>query len=213
MAEELVLHGEDLWESPYVFSAFVALKEKGLPFRMELLSLDGREHDRPAYRDASLTGRVPALRHGDFWLAESSAIAEYLDDAFPPPAHPRLYPEEARERAKVRMVQAFLRSDLLPLRAERPTASFFCGEPVKPLSEAARAAAERFLRIAAALVPDPQGFVASRWSPADADLALMVQRLAANGDPVPEKLRAYAAAIWGRTSVREWISHTRWRGP
>jgi glutathione S-transferase len=110
------------------------------------------------------------------------------------------------------MVQAFLRSDLAPLRAERPTSSFFGDEQVRPLSREGRAAAERFLRIAAGLVPSADGFVASRFSPADPDLALMIQRLAANGDPVPDTLRAYAGAIWSRPSVREWLSHTRWRG-
>ena len=44
----------------------------------------------PAYRDRSLTAKVPALEHDDFWLAESSAIAEYLEEAFPPPGHPAL---------------------------------------------------------------------------------------------------------------------------
>jgi glutathione S-transferase len=210
--DELVLYGNDTWESPYVFSSFVVLEEKRIPYRIQLVSLEQREHERPEFRDASLTGRVPALRHGDFWLAESSAIDEYLDDAFPPPAHPRLYPEDVRERARVRMVQAFLRSDLLPLRAERPTSTFFGETPPKPLSADGRAAAERFLRIAGALVARADGFVASRFSPADADLALMIQRLAANGDAVPEKLRAYAAAVWARPSVRAWLSHTLWRG-
>lgn len=213
MAEELVLYGNDAWESPYVFSSFVVLKEKGIRFRMELVSLERGEHHRPEYRDRSVTGRVPALRHGDFWLAESSAIDEYLDEAFPPPAHPRLYPEDRRERARVRMVQAFLRSDLAPLRAERPTSTLFGTVAARPLGPEASEAAERFLRIARALVPAADRFVASRFSPADPDLALMIQRLAANGDPVPDALRGYASAIWSRPSVREWLSHTRWKGP
>jgi len=90
MADDLVLHGSRLWTSPYVFSVFVTLKEKGLPFRMELLDTESGQHLRPPYEATSFTGRIPALRHGDFWLAESSAIEEYLEEAFPPPRHPRL---------------------------------------------------------------------------------------------------------------------------
>ncbi len=211
MSDDLVLYGNDHFTSPYVFSAFVTLEEKGVPYRLEVLSLENRDHERPEYRDASVTGRIPALRHGDFWLAESSAIDEYLDEAFPPPAHPRLYPEDLRERARVRMVQAFVRSDLMPIRSERPTSTLFEGEAPRPLSLEAKAAAERLVRIASGLVRDPRGFVASRFSPADADLALMLQRLAHNGDPCPAPLKAWADAIFARPSVRKWLSRTRWK--
>lgn len=210
MADEIVLYGNDVWTSPYVFSAYVVLEEKRLPFRMELLSLEQREHDRPAYRDATLTGRVPALRHGDFWLAESSAIDEYLEEAFPPPRYPRLYPEDLRERARVRMVQAFVRSDLMPIREERPTSTLFQGEKPAPLSAKGRAAAERLVRIASGLVKDPAGFVAGgQFTPADADLALMLMRLVGNGDAVPEPLARWAHAIFERPSIRSWLGHTR----
>jgi glutathione S-transferase len=208
MPTDLTLYGNAGWTSPYVFSAFVALKEKGLPFEVKVLDLAAREHERPEYRDPSVTGRVPALRHGDFWLAESSAIAEYLEDAFPPPGHPRLYPADPKERARVRMVQALVRSDFTAVRSERPTSSIFSGEPVKPLTPAGQAAADRLLRIAAALVPGKSGFVASHFTPADADLALMLMRLVANGDPVPAPIAAWARAIWARPSIEAWLANT-----
>jgi glutathione S-transferase len=44
--DKLVLFGETNWTSPYVYSCFVALKEKGLDFEMKLLSLAGDEHRR-----------------------------------------------------------------------------------------------------------------------------------------------------------------------
>lgn len=212
MTDTLVLYGNAGWTSPYVFSAFVTLKEKGLPFEVVLVDLAAREHHRPEYRDPSVTGRVPALRHGDFWLAESSAIDEYLEEAFPPPAWPRLYPADPRARARARMVQALVRSDFMPVRAERPTSTLFEGAGVKPLSAEGAAAAERLVRIAGALVTDPSGFVAGQFSPADADLALMLMRLVANGDPVPAPLAAYARAVFARPSVKAWLANTRWRG-
>jgi glutathione S-transferase len=42
--------------------------------------------------------RVPILRHGDFTVYETSAIASYIDDAFD---GPRLTPKGARERARM----------------------------------------------------------------------------------------------------------------
>ena len=211
MADDLVLHGNDRFTSPYVFSAFVTLKEKAVPFRLEVLSLERKEHERPEYASASFTGKVPALRHGSFWLAESSAIDEYVDEAFPPPGHRRLYPEDPRDRARVRMVQAFLRSDLLPLRVARPTATFLHGEPAPPLGPDARAAAEKLFRFADLVLPAGAAFIAPSFSPGDADLAMMLQRLVANGNPCPERLAAYARAVFSRPSVREWLAHTAWK--
>ncbi len=211
MADELVLYGNDTYSSPYVFSAFVTLEEKKVPFRYETLSLERKEHERPAYAVPSYTGRVPALRHGDFWLAESSAIDEYVDEAFPPPAHPRLYPEDIRERGRVRMIQAYLRSDLAPLRRERPTASLFEQEPVKPFTAEGKASAERLVRIAERFLPEGASFVAGRFTPADADLALMLQRLVANADPCPDRLATYARAVFARPSVRKWLAKTKWK--
>ena len=88
MADEgLILWGERNFVSPYVFSCFVALREKRLDFELRTMSLDAGEHREGDYPARSLTGRVPALQHGDFWLAESSAIDEYLEELFPPPAY------------------------------------------------------------------------------------------------------------------------------
>jgi glutathione S-transferase len=213
MSDEIVLYGNEGWTSPYVFSAFVALREKGLPFTMKLVSLERGEHQQPEYRDPSITGRVPALRHGDFWLAESSAIDEYLEEAFPPPSYPRLYPAEPRARARVRMVQALVRSDFMPVRAERSTAQLFQGEKAKALSREARAAAERLCRVAASLIPDAQAHVAGQFTPADADLSLMLMRLVHAGDPVPAHLAAWARRIWERPSIHTWLVNTRYGEP
>jgi glutathione S-transferase len=209
MADELVLYGDSKRESPYVFSCFVALREKGLPFELKTFSLEAGEHRQGDYAARSITGRVPSLRHGDFWLAESSAIDEYLEEVFPPPAHPAIYPAEPRARARARQVQAWLRSDLLPVREERPTSTVF-GPPARaPLSGAAREAAERLLAGCEALLPAGAAHLFGAFSIADADLALMLQRLVRSGDPVPERLRAYAEGIWRRPSVREWVEAAR----
>jgi glutathione S-transferase len=210
MSDEMVLYGESNWESPYVFSCFVALREKGVPFEVKTWSLAAGEHRRGDYANRSVTGRVPALAHGDFWLAESSAIDEYLEDVFPPPQHTRLYPAGVRERARARQVQAWLRSDLLPLREERPTATVFGAPADKPLSSTALWAAERLLAGCEQLLPgDAQYLSGSEFGIADADLALMLQRLVRNGDPVPDRLRAYAERVWARPSVREFVEHPR----
>jgi glutathione S-transferase len=209
---ELVLYGSKDWMSPYVFSAFVALEEKGLPYRLVTLDTVGGEHRRLPYEASSITGRIPALQHGDFWLAESSAIAEYLEETFPPPGHARLYPADPQARARVRMIQAFVRSDVLEVRQERPTSTLFGADRPGPFTPQGRAAAERLLRVAERFLPPGARHVAGEFTVADADLALMLQRLVHGGDACPDRLAAYARAVFQRPSIRKWLSHTAWKG-
>ncbi|MEB2285990.1 MAG: hypothetical protein B6D46_04880 [Polyangiaceae bacterium UTPRO1] len=205
----LVLYGEPFWTSPYVFSCFVALREKRLSFSVELVDLAGGAHRRPPFLDRTLTGKVPALAHGDFWLAESTAIIEYLEEVFPPPAHPAVLPMEPFARARARQVMAWIRSDLAALRSERPTTTMFYERATAPLSPAGEAAAADLLRVAAAIVPATSPHLFGTWSIADADLTFMLHRLLANGHAVPARIAEYAAAQWQRPSVREFVDRRR----
>lgn len=208
MSEPLVLYGNRPLTSPYVFSAFVALEEKGLPFTLTLLDLAAGEQNSPAFVARSLTNRVPTLQHGDFWLAESSAITEYLDEVFPQPKYAGLYPRDPHDRARVRLVQALIRSDFQALREDRPTRTVFGQPSTKPLSSAGAASAERLIRIATALLQPHKTTVTGTFTIADADLAMGLQRLVVNGDPLPDPLRDYAHSIWQRPSVKAWLTHT-----
>ena len=209
MSEPLTLYGETLWISPYVYSSYVALREKGLDFELTEVSLLDMAHQRPEYRDSSLTAKVPALRHGNFWLAESSAIVEYLDDAFSASACPRLLPSDFRQRARARQLMAWMRSDLAVLRDDRPTTSIFIEAVDSPLSVAGRADAEKLLRVAQQVIPSAGENLFGAWSIVDAELALMLHRLIANRDEVPGRIKAYAEKQWQRPSAQEFIRHQR----
>jgi glutathione S-transferase len=207
---DLRLSVDAYWTSPYAFSAFVALKEKGLSFDVETVALQKAEHRRPEALAASLTGRVPVLWHKGWTLTESSAIDEYLDDIYPHPKYQRLFPEDARERARARQLMAWVRSDLMPIRQERSTTSlFYEGMEAEPLSDAAQAAATRLLAVAEALVPEQRTTLFADFCIADADFALMLQRLLWNGHPAADKLEAYVDAQWARPSVRSWLEQQR----
>jgi glutathione S-transferase len=203
------LYGEHLWISPYVFSSFVALREKGLAFDVVPLKLNQGEQHRPPFRDQSLTAKVPALEHADFWLAESSAIVEYLEETFPAPQHARLLPEQLRQRARARQIMAWLRSDLQALREERPTTTMFYQRATTPLSAAGQAAADKLLQVADLLIAQGATSLFGPWCIADSELALMLHRLILNGHDVPLKIRRLAEAQWQRPSVREFVEHPR----
>jgi glutathione S-transferase len=143
------------------------------------------------------------------FLSESSAITEYLDEVFGAPAYPSVYPKDVADRARARQVQAWLRSDLMPIRTERTTAVIFFKPNPEPLSEEGRRAADKLFRIADDLIDEGAQHLFGEWCIADTDLALMLNRLVLNGDAVPEKLRAYAAAQWQRPSVQQWVKQKR----
>ncbi|MFA9215789.1 MAG: glutathione transferase [Sphingomonadaceae bacterium] len=202
---ELTLYVDSLFTSPWAMSVFVALKEKQLLFSLQTVDLGTGQNQLPAYRAVSLTARVPALVHGDFLLTESSAITEYLEEVFPAGQFAALYPQDVHERARARQLQGWIRSDLLPLRQQRDTETVFFGKACAPLDAAAQQAAQRLISVAEQLVRGPYLF--EHWCVADLDLAIMLQRLILNGDPVPAALRDYAAAQWQRPSVQQWLAH------
>ena len=205
----LILYGDKDLASPYVMSAAVALAEKGLDYELRRIDLTAKENQEETYRTRSLTSRVPTLLDGEFSLSESSAIDEYLEEAFPPPRYPAIYPADLRHRARARQIQAWVRSDLMPIRIERNTTVVFFGARLKPLSAEAQEAAVRLFRAAEALLPEGADNLFGAWCIADTDLALMLNRLALHEDVMPERLARYAKQQWSRPSVKAWLARER----
>lgn len=202
---KLTLYSDANYYSPYVMSAFVALTEKGIPFEIETVDLAHAENLQENYIAISTTRRVPTLSNGSFQLSESSAIDEYIDELFPAPMFAAIYPADPEGRAKAREVQAWLRSDLLPIRAERSTEIVFAGQKRPALTEAGQIAAEKLIAAATRLLGDRSNLF-GEWSIADTDLALMLNRLHLNGDVLPDNLIEYVERQWQRDSVKEWLA-------
>jgi glutathione S-transferase len=77
--------------STYVRAIRMVCEEKGVPYDLK--------PERPHAPDVTAIhpfGKIPVMRHGDFELCESKAIATYLDLAFP---GPKLIPTEPRQAA------------------------------------------------------------------------------------------------------------------
>lgn len=209
----LTLYAERLWVSPYVFTAFVGLREKGLEFEVREMDLARKETRAGSFRDWSITGKVPAVEHDGFMVSESLAIAEYLAEMFPFPKYPvRLFPADFRERARARQLMMWIRSDLMALREERSTHTMFFGG-AKPMSSACQAAAEELLRVADLVIADGRVGLFAEWCIADSDFAFCLQRLGLNGFQLPPKIRAFVDAQWARSSVQEFVNHARPTSP
>jgi len=206
MSPKLLLHVDAQFVSPYAMSAFVALHEKGLPFQISTIDLAGGANHESKFASTSLTRRVPTLVHEDFSVSESSAIAEYLDEVFP--GEP-LYPRDPRLRARARQIQAWLRSDLMPIREQRSTDVIFYAPTSTPLSTETLVAVEKLFSASDSLLSAGSHNLLGEWCIADVDLALMLNRLVTNGDPVPQRLASYAKRQWQRPSIQLWANLNR----
>lgn len=205
----LTLYVDHPFTSPYAMSAYVSLREKRIPFVTERLDLGALQHQQTAYRQQSLTARVPTLVHQGFALSESSAISEYLEEVFAPPVFAAVYPQDVQHRARARQIQAWLRSDLMPIRNERGADTVFIQPTSTPLSATALEAADKLFRVVEQLLPEGANHLFGNWCIADTDLAMMLMRLVTNGDAIPERLKTYATQQWQRPSVQHWVQQQR----
>ena len=104
---KLIIYG--LPTSPFVFKVLVALAEKNIDFTLsptlpEKAAKAKGQTPSLEFMAASPLGKIPALRQGNFSIAESSVIVAYLDRKYP--EHP-LYPSQPEELAKVLWFQQY----------------------------------------------------------------------------------------------------------
>lgn len=203
---KLKLYVDSQYASPYALSVFVALTEKKLSFEIVEIDLSRNEHLSPEFSLISKTSRIPVLEHEGFSLSESSAIVEYLEENF---SGESLYPKTSQEKAQARQIQAWLRSDLMPIRVERSTEVIYYKPSEAPLSDVAQQAVEKLFFVANSFLHNKQEYLFGSWSIVDVELSLMLHRLILNGDIVPENLENYAKKQWLRPSVQKWVNRNR----
>ena len=89
----------------------LTLAEKGVAFESHYLDLLQFDQHRPEYLAINPQGTIPAMTHGSLVLTESTAMMEYVDEAF---AGPRLMPADARDAWRVRWWMKFMDQWLAP---------------------------------------------------------------------------------------------------
>lgn len=89
----------------------LALMEKGVPFASHYLDLLNFDQHQPDYLAVNPQGTIPAMIHDGRVLTESTAIMEYVDDAFD---GPRLMPEDARDQWRIRWWMKYMDQWLAP---------------------------------------------------------------------------------------------------
>lgn len=204
----MILYGSSL--SPFVRKTLAFAGEKGIELDVQPTGFPGHS---PEFLEASPFKKMPALRDGDYLLADSSAIIHYLEAKQPDPA---LIPSDPEQRGKVIWFDEFGDTILTTCGAKmffnRVVAPRFIG---RPGDEAAALAAEReelppILDYLEKVVPDPGGFlVGDGITLADISVASPFANLAhlnVEIDPQRHKrTRAYVESILSRPSFKPWV--------
>jgi maleylpyruvate isomerase len=101
------------WRSSSSHRVRIALAFKGIAYETVPVNLLGNEQSSDAHKSRAPSGYVPALEIDGEVFVESVAMIELLDDLFP---EARLYPKDARDRARVRALVETVNSGTQPLQ-------------------------------------------------------------------------------------------------
>lgn len=110
----VLLYGN--WRSLATYRVRVALKLKNIAFEETMIDLPSGEHFSEAFNAINPQHAVPALIHDGALITQSSAILEYLDEAF---TNAPLLPKDAVGRARVRALAQVSIADTHPLTVLR----------------------------------------------------------------------------------------------
>jgi glutathione S-transferase len=190
----------DLAVSSYSCKTRILLRHKGLKWTT-LSPPDG--YGSSAYCRIVPSGTIPALVHDGFTLAESDAIAEYINDLHPQPA---MLPDDIQNRATIRALSRFhdtriepvLRAYFAQVSPASRSASF--------ITQNATLLQKRFDQFNQMIVPSPL-LMGNQLSLADCGFApsfailRCLQGLLGFNFVLPARLRAYERALVAHSSV------------
>jgi glutathione S-transferase len=202
----MILYGSTL--SPFVRKVMVFAGEKGIELELKPTGLPNPE---PEFCAASPFRKMPALVDGDYGLADSSAIVQYLEAKVPEPA---LIPAEARARGRTIWFEEFADTILFACGGK-----MFFNRIVSPLffkrpgDEAVAEAAQReelppILDYLETLVPDAGGYlVGDGLTLADIAVAGPFANFRHLGIDIGDHPRtaAYVERMLARPSFSQWV--------
>jgi len=213
MNELPILYIGEKNRSSWSMRAWVALKHKGVAFEERSIQLV-EDKNRVQRRKVSPTGKVPVLHHDGVAIPDSLAIIEYLEETYPPPTWPALWPSVRPERARARWLAATMHSGYTAIRTHM---SFnLCFLPDVPAAHPdALAEAQEVLALWEEILarPDRAGgpYLCGAFSAADVMFATLAVRLKAFKVPTADFPRAAAwmEAVFAVPAVSAWLDEAR----
>jgi len=192
--------------SSWSLRGWLALKQSGLPFEEEVVSLfDEAWPTRREQPDlAPSAGKVPILWDGDVAVWESLAIIDYLADKV---GADRFWPTDGAARGFARSIASEMHAGFLNLRQECPTV-FRRAFPTKAISADAQANVDRIVHLwseALTRFGGSEGFLFGTFSAADIMYAPVTTRFTTYSLPVPDFALEYCRRVQAHPFFREWI--------
>ncbi|XP_066221589.1 glutathione S-transferase theta-3-like isoform X3 [Saccopteryx leptura] len=115
-------------------AVYIFAKKNDIPFELRTVDLLKGQHHSDAFAQVNPLRKVPALKDGDFTLAESVAILLYLSRKYKAPDH--WYPQDLQARARVDEYLAWqhtaLRSSCTRAMWQKMMCPVILGEQVPP---------------------------------------------------------------------------------
>lgn len=203
----MILYGSTL--SPFVRKVMAFAGEKGVEIE---LKPTGAPNHEPDFCAASPFKKMPALKDGDYELADSSAIIHYLEAKYPEPA---LIPAEPRARGRTIWFEEFSDTILFGCGAKaffnRIVSPYFLKRPGnEEIAEAAiRDELPPIMDYLEKVVPGDTGYLVGDGITL-ADIAVAgpfanFQHLGVSIDDYP-RTAAYVRRILARPSFSNWIA-------
>lgn len=198
----LIVYGAPL--SPFVRKVRICLLEKRLDYQLEIVM----PFTPPEwYLQLNPLGRIPALKDGDFTLADSGVICQYLEDAYVQTLH--LYGSDAAQRGQVRWLEKYADYELAPLttfgvfrnRILKPSSGNRCNE--ESVQAALNEKLPRHFDYLEQQLGGREFFVGDRLSMADIAVASQLINLEHGGETLDADRWPVLAAHYQRMKARE----------
>ncbi len=192
----------------------VLLAQAGIPYQEVMVRFDSfapGSQFRKTVDAISPTGKVPVLVDGDLVVWDTLAIAEYLAEQFP---EKKLWPQDAKARARARSVCAEMHSGFAALRSACPmnieADLHAVGALVWRDKPAVQADVARLVAMWTELLEQHGGpMLFGQFCIADAYYAPVVMRLLTYGLPVPPHIAAYLERVSALPGVQAWVDAAR----
>ena len=197
--------------SSWSMRPWVLLKQAGIPFEEIKLRFDAFSPEskfKTELARISPAGRVPVLVDGDLAVWDTLAIAEYVAERFP---EKKLWPQDAKARARARSVCAEMHSGFGALRSHFPmnieAALPEVGARLLAEQAGVRDDLARLVDMWSALLESSGGpMLFGSFGIADAFFAPVVMRLNTYHVPVPAPIAAYLQRVTALPGVHAWIT-------
>lgn len=198
----LVVYGAPL--SPFVRKVRLFLHEKDLPYQLEIILPFGKQPDW--YRALNPLGRIPAFKDGDFALADSSVICQYLEEKYTDRA--ALLGQSIEQRAQVRWLEKYADYELAPWttftvfrnRVLKPSIGKACDEQAVQQALAEKLPAH--LDYLAKVLGDAEYLVGDSMTLADLAFACQVINMAHGGETLDAQRWPTLVALYERIRAR-----------